>query len=111
MESPPKVCQLEKQSLTFRNDLTIIISFSFLFFSQAIDKLAHGCLIGTFGVVDYLIDGVIEFEIVLDEVGNGSKVLCLQRLYFQHLLHILSELNDGDDLSLYVVELCRNVLM
>ena len=97
--------------MTFNNDLVTIICFPFLFFPQSIDKLAHGCLIGTFGVVDYLIDGVIEFEIVLNEVGNGIKVLCLECLYFQHLLHILPEFDNGDDLSLYVIELCRDVLM
>ena len=58
-----------------------------------------------------MIDVFIEFEIMLNEVGNSLKVLRLHCLYFQHLLHILPEFNDGDDLSLYVIELCRDVLM
>lgn len=111
VERPPKVCKLQQQSLTFRNDLTLLISLPFLLLSQAIDKPAHGCLVGTFGVVDDLIDVVIEFEIMLNEVGDSLKVLCLHCLYFQHLLHILPEFNDGDDLSLYVLELYRDVLM
>ena len=97
--------------MTFCNYLAILISFPFLLFSQVIDKLAHGGLIGSFGVVEDLIDGVTEFDVMLNKVGNCCKVLCLQRLYFQHLLHILPELYDGDDLPLYVIELCRDVLV